>query len=151
MNEAINDTMRETTTIEKMVFLPVKPDRAFALFTEQISQWWPEDRRHTKDPDSEIFLLADGRFFERARDGHEVELGRVRTFDAPRKLVLDFYIGADPLHPTELVVTFTPETDGTRVVVEHRATPASDEIWKLRAPAFERSWGIVLAAFAGTV
>ena len=135
--------------IEKTVFLPLPPARAFALFTEEISQWWPEDRRHTKDPDSEIFLLAGGRFYERARDGHEVELGRVRVFEPARQLALDFYIGADPQHPTEVQVTFTAEDGGTRVVVDHRPTPASDEIWKLRAPAFERSWGIVLAAVAG--
>jgi hypothetical protein len=136
-------------TIEKIVFLPISPARAFALFTEDISQWWPEDRRHTKDPDSEIFLLAGGRFYERARDGHEVELGRVRLFEPAHQLALDFYIGADPQHPTEVLVTFTAEDEGTRVVVDHRPTPASDEIWKLRAPAFERSWRIVLAAFAG--
>jgi uncharacterized protein YndB with AHSA1/START domain len=142
MNEAMQ------AIIEKTVFLPIPRERAFALFTEQISQWWPEDRRHTKDPDGELFLLAGGRFFERARDGQEVELGRVLRFEPPGKLVLDFYIGTDPSHPTEVTVTFSAETDGTRVKVEHHATPASDELWKLRAAAFERTWGIVLAALA---
>lgn len=132
--------------ILKSVILPLPPAPAFSLFTEKISQWWPASRRHTQDPESEIRLLASGRFWERARTGHEVELGRVRVWEPPHRLVLDFYVGTDEQHPTEVQVTFTAEAEGTRVSVEHRSTAASQELWDLRAPAFGRSWDAVLAA-----
>ena len=52
--------------IEKSAYLVCPPARAFALFTERASDWWPEGLRHTSDPRSEIRMLADGRFWERA-------------------------------------------------------------------------------------
>ena len=65
------------------MLLPVPPAQAFELFTAQISQWWPQDRRHLNDPNSKLFLLESGRFYERASDGTELELGRVRLWESP--------------------------------------------------------------------
>jgi hypothetical protein len=132
--------------IEKSAYLACPPAKAFALFTERASDWWPEGVRHTSDPHSEIRMLAEGRFWERATDGHEVELGRVLLWDPPRRLILDFYPGTDELHPTEVVVRFTAENGGTRIVVEHRPKPESAGLWATGAPKFERSWTLVLAA-----
>lgn len=134
--------------IYKSVLLPCRPPQAFSLFTERISDWWPADRRHTRDPHSQIFLSASGRFWEQARDGHEVELGRVRTWEPPHRLVLDFYVGTNAAHPTEVEVGFVSEGESTRVSVTHRPTALSEDLWKLRATIFERSWGAVLAALA---
>jgi hypothetical protein len=132
--------------ITKSVHLPCSPERAFALFTEFASEWWPEARRHTGDAQSEICMLASGRFWERSVAGHEVELGRVRVWEPAARLVLDFYPGTDAAHPTEVIVTFLAEAAGTRVTVVHRATPLSAELWHSRAPRFVASWDDVLAA-----
>ena len=132
--------------IGKSAFLTCSPTRAFELFTERASDWWPEAVRHTPDPRSEIRMLASGRFWERARDGHEVELGRVLVWEPAERLVLDFYPGTDALHPTEVVVKFAQEAEGTRVVVEHRPKAESAALWAAGAPRFERNWGIVLPA-----
>ena len=136
--------------INKSVVLPLAPARAFALFTEQISAWWPAERRHTNDAESTLYLLATGRFFERARDGREVDLGRVVEWEAPTRIVLDFYIATGPTHPTEVEVTFTPEADGTRVTVTHTPKPESKDLWGDRAPRYERAWEVVLAALEQT-
>jgi Activator of Hsp90 ATPase homolog 1-like protein len=132
--------------IEKSAFLTCSPSRAFELFTERASDWWPAEVRHTPDPRSEIRMIPTGRFWERARDGHEVELGRVLVWEPPERLMLDFYPGTDALHPTEVIVRFAGEADGTRVVVEHRPKAESAELWAAGAPRFERSWDIVLPA-----
>ena len=130
----------------KSVVLPLSPDAAFDLFTKRISSWWPADRRHTQDAASEIFLLAEGRFYERAHDGREVELGNVRLWLPPSRIVFDFFIATGPDKPTEVEVTFAPEGGGTRVTVTHRPTPASEALWAERAPRYERSWDLVLNA-----
>lgn len=132
--------------IVKTVWLPCPPARAFALFTEEASAWWPPERRHTADPESAIVMLASGPFFERARDGAEVQLGRVRAWEPPARLLLDFYPGTDSAHPTEVEVTFVAEGDGTRVTVAHRATPASAELFGSRAPRYAASWDLLLAS-----
>jgi uncharacterized protein YndB with AHSA1/START domain len=134
--------------IRKAVFLECDPTSAFALFTERASEWWPPGRRHTGDSQSEIHLLPSGRFWERASDGREVELGRVRVWEPPHRLVLDFYPGTDPQHPTEVTVAFVAEGDGTRVTIDHGATPASQDLWKQRVARFEQSWELMLAALA---
>lgn len=134
--------------IEKSVLLPVDVARAFALFTQRIGDWWPPARRHTGDASSAMFLEQGGRFYERAGDGREVELGRVRAWDAPHRLLLDWYPGTDAEHPTEVEVRFVAETGGTRVVVRHGPTEKSRDLFGARAPRYDASWDLVLAALA---
>jgi uncharacterized protein YndB with AHSA1/START domain len=132
--------------IERSVVLACAPERAFALFTERASDWWPELLRHTGDARSQIGLLASGRFWERASDGREVELGRVTAWEPPSRLELDFYPGTGPEAPTAVVVRFAPQGDGTLVAVEHRPKAGSGALWAAGAPRFEHSWELVLAA-----
>lgn len=135
-------------SIEKSVWLPCAVARSFALFTREVGAWWPPERRHTGDAEGEMFLLESGRFYERARDGREVELGRVRAWEPPSRLLLDFYPGTDAEHPTEVEVAFRAEGDGTRVTVTHRATTASEALFPSRAPRYAASWDVVLPALA---
>ena len=130
----------------KSVLLPVPPMAAFELFTQRASEWWPRDRRHTADSASEIMLLQTGRFYERAGDGQEVELGRVRAWDAPHHILLDFFPATGPDHPTEVEITFAACEDGTRVTVSHRPKRESEALWVERAAGYERSWDGVLTA-----
>lgn len=132
--------------IRKSILLRCPPDEAFHLFTAQISEWWPKTHRLTKDPESELFLERTGRFRERARDGREMELGRVLAWEPPYRLALDFYMGTGPDQPTAVEVTFTAESEGTRVTVHHRPKPESEELWQQRAPVFQRSWEAVFEA-----
>lgn len=67
----------------KSIHLPLAPAEAFELFTTRVSDWWPPENRHTNDPQSTLHLLEDGQFFERAKNGREVELGKVLVWDAP--------------------------------------------------------------------
>jgi hypothetical protein len=93
-------------TIVKSVVLPLSPGAAFDLFTLRAGAWWPVDRRHTQDPASEIFFIPSGRFYERARDGREVELGHVRAWDRPNRILLDFFPATGPERPTEVEIAF---------------------------------------------
>jgi uncharacterized protein YndB with AHSA1/START domain len=132
--------------IQKTVLLRCPAERAFQLFTEQISDWWPKTHRPTKDPESRLFIEPAGRFWELSRDGREVELGRVLAWDPPRRLEFDFYLGTNPSQPTAVEVIFTSESEGTRVTIHHRPKSESQDLWSQRAPIFEKSWEAVLAA-----
>jgi hypothetical protein len=134
--------------IVKSVFLPLPRDAAFELFTQKIGQWWPADRRHTQDPASEIYLLASGRFYERARVGREVDLGRVRAWEFPERILLDFYVATGRDQPTEVEIAFAATAGGTRLTVRHGPKPVSEALWSERAPRYEQSWDVVLAALA---
>ena len=132
----------------KSVTLPLAPRAAFELFTQRIGEWWPPDVRHTKDPASEIFLLQNGRFFERARDGHEVELGAVRSWELPHRILLDFFIATGREKPTEVEIVFAAGDGGTRVTVTHRPKPGREDLWTQFAPRYAQSWDSVLAALS---
>ncbi len=132
--------------IVNSVLLHLDVPAAFALFTKRIGEWWPANRRHTRDPGSAILLLASGRFFERANDGQEVELGKVTTWAEPHRILLDFYIATGPDHPTEVEIRFEREGAGTRVTVTHRSKPQSAHLWEERSPKYAASWQNVLEA-----
>jgi uncharacterized protein YndB with AHSA1/START domain len=134
--------------IRKTVVLQCSPERAFSLFTEQAGQWWPTERRHTEDAASAIRIEESGRFFERASDGTEVELGVVRRFEPASRLVLDWYPGTGRANATKVEVRFEAVDGGTRVTVDHDSGAASREMFTRNAPAYVRSWDMVLAALA---
>lgn len=130
------------------VLLDMEVAQAFAFVTGRISEWWPPERRHTGDNNSCIFLLASGRFYERASDGREVELGKVTLWNEPHVILLDFYIATGPDHPTEVEMRFEASGTQTRVTVNHRPKPESAHLWDERSPRYATSWSIVLASLA---
>jgi uncharacterized protein YndB with AHSA1/START domain len=134
--------------IEKTLLLRCRPARAFELLTEEAGAWWPPDRRHTKDPNSVIKIERGGRFYERSSDGTEVELGVVREFSPPHRLVLDWYPGTGPNEPTHVEIVLWAEGAGTRVQLTHKAGPRSAESYVKKAAAYERSWNLVFEAWA---
>lgn len=133
--------------IEKTILLPCGPVRAFELLTERAGAWWPPDRRHTADPSSVIRIEPTGRFYERATDGREVELGIVRVFSPPERLVLDWYPGTGPSQPTHVEIVLRAEGEGTRVHLTHREGPHSADAYAQKATAYERSWALVFEAW----
>jgi uncharacterized protein YndB with AHSA1/START domain len=132
--------------IKKSVVLRCSPERAFVLFTEHAGAWWPAERRHTRDASSEIRLEAVGRFFERASDGTEVELGVVRAFEPASRLMLDWYPGTGPDNPTQVEVTFEAIDTGTRVTIVHGPGSAGDEVFGRHAAVYAQSWDLILTA-----
>lgn len=128
------------------VLLDMNVPAAFAFVTSRISDWWPAERRHTGDANSRIFLLAGGRFYERAENGREVELGKVTKWNEPHVILLDFYIATGPDHPTEVEIRFDEDGARTRVTVIHRPKPESAHLWDERSPRYAASWSIVLAS-----
>ena len=137
--------------IVKSVVLRCAPERAFALFTQHASEWWPADRRHTKDSASTIRMEATGRFFERATDGTEIELGVVRLYAPTSKLVLDWYPGTGRQHPTQVEVTFDAIESGTRVTIMHGPGVAGADLYAQNVAKYGPSWELVLAALANYV
>lgn len=129
--------------MRKSVFLACPPQAAFELFTTRAGEWWPVSRRHTSDALSTITFDPAGPFEERTSDGSVVPLGRVRSWEPPHRLVLDFYPGTDAEHPTEAEITLVAEGTGTRLTVTHRPTLLSQHLWEQRVSAYDAAWGDV--------
>jgi uncharacterized protein YndB with AHSA1/START domain len=87
--------------IKKSVLVAASPERAFQVFTEDMSTWWPLRSHHIGKVDAERVIIepfVGGRWFERGVDGSECDWGKVRTWDSPRRLVLSWEITSDWRH-----------------------------------------------------
>ena len=114
-------------TATATVGLPV--DRAFRVFTEDFTGWWPHQYHIGQAEVAEILLEphVGGRWYERDVDGSECDWGRVLVWGPPHRLVFTWQINGswqfdpDPEHASEIEVVFTEDGPGqTTVAVEHR-------------------------------
>jgi uncharacterized protein YndB with AHSA1/START domain len=113
--------------VKKTTLVAAPVERAFQVFTEGMTTWWPLTTYKIGNVDAKSVVLepfVGGRWFERGVDGSECNWGRVKTWDPPRRLVLTWEISSqwqhDPSVQTEVEVRFSPEGTSTRVDLEHR-------------------------------
>jgi uncharacterized protein YndB with AHSA1/START domain len=144
--------------VRQSVVVGVPQERAFTVFTERMTAWWPL-RTHTigSKPAAEALIEPGegGRWFERAADGSECDWGRVLAWEPPHRVLLSWEITCDWAHDadvhTEVDVRFLPEGDGrTRVELEHRGLEAyADRAEEMRG-IFDSDggWRGLLARFA---
>ena len=81
--------------IRKTLTLPISCEAAFDLFTRRVDEWWPPERRHAPSGGGTVVLDEAG-LLDRDPDGREYELGRVKVWDPPERLALDFFIATGP-------------------------------------------------------
>ena len=96
------------------------PERAFALWAEQTSRWWPHGHSVSGEPGLSVIFEPGGRIFERTPEGFEHDWGEVLAWEPPHRLVYLWHLRFDRSDATEVEVTFAPHTDGTAVTIEHR-------------------------------
>jgi uncharacterized protein YndB with AHSA1/START domain len=104
-------------------------ERAFRIFTESFTTWWPADY-HIGEADMAEAIIEPregGRWYERGVDGSECDWGHVLAWQPPHRLVVTWQINGqwqydpDPEHASEIEVRFTPDgSDQTTVELEHR-------------------------------
>lgn len=140
MNENAAKAIR-VAPVCKTIIVQVPPDRAFEVFTRNMSRWWLKDysiNRGSPIKDVVIEPRVDGRWYEVGEDGSSCDWGKVVVWDPPARLVLTWQIAPDfrfdPDLVTELDVRFTAEAGGTLVRLEHRLDgygPAAPDMFKL--------------------
>lgn len=104
--------------------VPAPPEAAFDIFTRQISAWWRHNDlfRFTAGAAGRLAFEPgpDGRLVEIHADGSRFEIGRVRAWEPPRRLVFSWRQASfAPDQETEVRVRFDPVGGETRVSVEH--------------------------------
>jgi hypothetical protein len=113
--------------IRREIVVDVGPERAFTLFTADMTSWWPSDHHIGSAPIEQIVVepQTGGRWYTRHTDGTESSTGFVTAWEPPARVVVTWQIGADWAYHPDLVTTvevrFEPlGDDRTRVVLEHR-------------------------------
>jgi uncharacterized protein YndB with AHSA1/START domain len=115
------DAIRVTTVVT------VPPAEAFAVFTGEIDLWWRKGPRYRPlaHPQGAMRLepRAGGRLLEvyGEGDGEAFEIGRVRVWEPPDRLVLTWRERSFlPDEETEVEIRFAAHDGGTFVSLEHR-------------------------------
>lgn len=99
--------------------------RVFDAFTKDIAAWWRPNPLFAFTPRSPGVMAfepgAEGRLVERLANGKVFEIGRVRAWEPPLRLVFSWRQATfAPGQETEVEVRFEPAGNETRVTVEHR-------------------------------
>ena len=142
--------------VRREIVVDVRPDRAFEIFTADMTSWWPPAHHIGSAPIEQVVVepRAGGRWYTRHQDGTETSTGFVTVWDPPGRLVVTWQIGADWAYHPDLVTTvevrFEPDGDArTRVILEHDLTAYGTD-----APAMKKTfedpgaWSATLAAYA---
>jgi uncharacterized protein YndB with AHSA1/START domain len=115
--------------IQGTVTVGVPVERAFRVFTDSFTTWWPPEFHIGQADMAEAILepRAGGRWYERGVDGSECDWGRVLAWEPPHRMVVTWQINGewqydpDPAHASEIEVRFTADGPGqTTVELEHR-------------------------------
>ncbi len=101
------------------------PERVFQAFTGEVGLWWKPNALFQFTPRSPGVLAFEpgvgGRFTETLANGKVFEIGRIRVWEPPSRLVFGWRQATfAPDQDTEVEVRFELIGQETRVTVEHR-------------------------------
>jgi hypothetical protein len=142
--------------VRKQLVVKVSQSRAFAVFTAEMSRWWPATHSILKSPlkDCIVEPRVGGRWYTVGEDGSSCQTGYVIAWQPPEALVLAWQINAewqfDPELLTEVEVRFIAEgADTTRIELEHRylermGRKAAEARNAVDSPG---GWGAILESF----
>jgi len=114
-----------TDPIRKSLNVPMRPKDAFALFTENMGDWWPSDSHSLSASDGEIPQSIDveheigGHIVETKPDGTTGRWGTITRWEPGKALGVSWYVGRTEAEATDLLVVFTPTDTGTRIDLTH--------------------------------
>ncbi len=111
----------------KNLTVKTSQERAFRVFTDGMSRWWPPEHHIGSSPLKSMVVepREGGRWYSVSEDGSECDLGKVLVWQPPNRLVLAWQITAawafDPSFVTEIEVKFSAQGPKlTQVDFEHR-------------------------------
>ena len=114
-----------TSRVYVALRVKASPARAFAAFVGEIGQWWRPNGLFQTTPRAPGRLAFEagegGRLTETLANGKVFEIGRIRAWEPPSRLVFSYRQANFPVDlETEVEVTFEASGEETRVSVEHR-------------------------------
>jgi uncharacterized protein YndB with AHSA1/START domain len=145
----MSQTAIEPIRVAVSVRCPV--ERAFEVFTEEASGWWPFEGHSIGEARTAAVVMegrVGGRIYEVLDDGTEASWGTFGVWEPPHRIEFDWQPNPERPAPTYVIVTFTPEDDGTRVELEHRRWEVLGAAAAESRASYLAGWGHVLRLFS---
>ena len=148
-----------TTSVTKSIVVEAPIERAFHVYTQEMSSWWPPEHHILEAPfaDTVVEPHTGGRIYDVGTDGSECQWARVLAYEPSTRFVfswdinLQWQIETDHQRTSEVEVRFIPEGDNrTRVELEHRNLDRHGDGWESMREAVGSpdGWGLGLGRFA---
>ena len=137
----------------KKVVVPVGVERAFEVFTAEMSAWWPLPSHSVwedKARDVRLEGVVGGQIMEYGDDGESTSWGTVSDWDPPKSVGFTWHPGSDPEQAGHVTVTFTSVNAGTEVELTHTGWERRPDGERARA-GYDGGWEYVLGKYASFV
>ena len=121
----------------------VSQSRAFEVWTEKQSMWWPRSHTITQDPDLRVVFepFVGGRIFELGSNGAEHDWGEILVWEPPARIDYLWHLFLDRSEATEITVTFSEVAGGSRVRLVHSGFEIlGDEVGTQRRQRTHDAW-----------
>ena len=151
------------TAVRFSVIVNVGIERAFEVFTQQMTSWWPPEHHINAAPMAAALLepRVGGRWYELGTDGSQCEWGTVLAWDPPRHVAVSWHLDGE-FHRYEpamerssrVDVRFRARDDGTTLVeLEHSGLDHHGPSWRRLRDAISSpgGWQETLRRFATAV
>ena len=147
------------TSVQTSIVVDTPIERAFSVYTDGISSWWPREHHILQTELAEMVFepRVGGHIYDRGVDGSECHWARVLAYEPPTRIVfswdinLQWQIEVDPARTSEVEVRFTADgPNRTTVEVEHRHLDRHGDGWEhmREAVASPDGWNLGLSNFA---
>ncbi len=133
----------------KKVVVPVGAERAFEVFTAEMSAWWPLLSHSVGEDKARAVRLegsVGGRIVEYGDDGEIASWGTVSDWDPPKSVSFTWHPGTDPQQAGHVTVTFTPVGDDTEVELVHSGWERRPDGVRART-GYDTGWDYVLGGY----
>lgn len=144
------DTAENLPPVMRAAWIGQDPKEAFEIFTDRIGAWWPLPTHGVFGEKSAGLAFRNEQLIEHSVEGNEAIWGEVQEWSPPDRLVFTWHPGRSASTGSNVTVTFEPDTNGTRIVLQHEGW----EVFGSAAAETRRSylgpnaWGYVLDHYA---
>ena len=134
--------------VVRAVTVDAPADRAFAIFTDRIGDWWPLATHSPLDALASGLTFVDGALVETGSDGTEAVWGKVTEWEPPTRLAFTWSPSGGP--ETSIEIDFEAAGSQTRVVLTHLGWEAYGDVAADYRGSYdgELAWGWIFEFFA---
>jgi hypothetical protein len=143
--------MTSLPAVQRSVLVPLAPEQAFALFTQEMRLWWPfagHSCGGEAGGDVQFEPRVGGAVTEIAKTGERWAWGELTEWNPPHGFAMHWRPGLPESEATLLRVSFTACGGGTEVAIWHGGWEARGAAAAEKRDQYDGGWPHTLLAFA---
>lgn len=136
--------------INKTLTVPLTPDEAFTLFTDDMDTWWPTASHSVTGAKAKITFPThkNGDIVETGEDGETAVWGTLIAYDPGVFLSFTWHPGRPASEATVVTVEFIATEAGTQVNLTHGGFAILGDTADAVSTSYLTGWDMVLGCYA---